>query len=120
MIETLAIIPMMIIAQYFHEAGHYVVHKLNGYNPQIGFNNFGLPNRVYSFSNHFDSFKLDSATFAGIITGLFPIFVYFSLVKLSMPPILFISLFALTITLYFYSCRSDLKSFFKKEIVEGI
>ena len=118
MIETLAIIPMMIIAQYFHEAGHYVVHKLNGYNPQIGFNNFGLPNRVYSFSNHFDSFKLDSATFAGIITGLFPIFVYFSLIKSA--SVVFIQLFVFTITYYLYSCRSDLKSFFKKEIVEGI
>ena len=114
-IEILAIIPMMIIAQYFHEAGHYVVHKLNGYNPQIGFNNFGLPNRVYSFSNHFDSFKLDSATFAGIIAGLFPIFVYFSLIKSA--SVVFI---VFTITYYLYSCRSDLKSFFKKEIVEGI
>ena len=119
-IEILAIIPAAVIAQYFHEAGHYAVHKLNGYNPKIGFNRFGIPNRIYFGFNKLDSFKLDSATFVGIIAGLIPLFIYFSFIKSAMHPIIFIWFLTLTITCYLYSCRSDLNSFFKKEIVEGI
>lgn len=112
-VETLAIIPVMIIAQFFHEAGHFIVHYRNGYNPVFSYSS------VKTFANNFDSFKLDSATFAGIVAGLVPLVIYFSLVKLSMPPIIFIPLFIIIMAWYFYGCRSDLKSFFKKEIVEG-
>lgn len=115
--ETIIIISGILVfisSQIVHELGHFAGYKILGYKPKFGFSKYGIPDRVIAYpsvTNRFTGLKLNIALLSGIIIGLIPIFIYFSVSKAFV-----LSVWLLAV--YFYSCKSDFKSFIRNVVKE--
>lgn len=78
-VNGIIIISVFIIAQMFHEWGHYLSHYLNNRNPTIQYNKLKLPIQVTATDSKekpFSKKELAVASFFGVFAGTLPIDVY--------------------------------------------